>query len=221
MNRQKAAKKRRQTVRRMAALLLMVGFLFTSVALGNLIVQNRRLISAYNAESFALAENQNPAGITALAAGAESICPAKEPAAAYYPIYPKTGEEIGSLAFPTLDAVIPIIQGTAVPDLEKGIGHYLQSVLPGETDNCVLAGHRDTVFRRLGELKIGDLVIIRTSAGTFTYEVTGTRVVAADDLTVIMPTDHAVLTMSTCYPFNTPGYYPERYIVSADLSIDP
>ena len=206
MNRPRTAKKRRQTFRRIAVLLLMVGFLFVSVALVNLITQNRRLISAYNAESFA-ATAENPNGLTALAA--------------YYPIYPQAGEEIGSLAFPTLDAVMPIIQGTAVLDLEKGIGHYLQSVLPGEIDNCVLAGHRDTVFRRLGELKIGDLVIIQTSAGTFTYEVTGTQIVAADDLTVITPTDHAVLTMSTCYPFYSPGYYPERYIVSADLCINP
>jgi len=198
----------------------MVGFLFVSVALVNLITQNRRLISAYNAESFA-ATAENPNGLTALAAEAESISPKNEPVAAYYPIYPQAGEEIGSLAFPTLDAVMPIIQGTAVLDLEKGIGHYLQSVLPGEIDNCVLAGHRDTVFRRLGELKIGDLVIIQTSAGTFTYEVTGTQIVAADDLTVITPTDHAVLTMSTCYPFYSPGYYPERYIVSADLRINP
>lgn len=35
--------------------------------------------------------------------------------------------------------------------------------------------------------------------------------------TVIVPTDHAVLTLTTCYPFNTPGYSPDRYIVSAAL----
>jgi len=66
-------------------------------------------------------------------------------------------------------------------------------------------------------LKIGDQLIVQTSAGTFTYEVKGTRIVDEDDRTVIVPTDHAVLTLTTCYPFDTPGYSPERYIVSADL----
>ena len=58
---------------------------------------------------------------------------------------------------------------------------------------------------------------LHCSAGTFTYEVKGTRIVHADDKTVIVPTDHAVLTMTTCYPFNIPGYFPDRYIVSANL----
>ncbi|MGE5421634.1 MAG: sortase domain-bontaining protein, partial [Ignavibacteriales bacterium] len=38
-----------------------------------------------------------------------------------------------------------------------------------------------------------------------------------DDKTVIVPTDHAVLTLTTCYPFYTPGYHPDRYIVQATL----
>ena len=102
-------------------------------------------------------------------------------------------------------------------ELKKGVGHFNQSVLPGEKDNCVFSGHRETVFRQLGKLKIGDQLIVQTSAGTFTYEVSGTRIVDAEDKTVIVPTDHAVLTLTTCYPFNTPGYFPDRYIVSADL----
>jgi LPXTG-site transpeptidase (sortase) family protein len=136
-----------------------------------------------------------------------------------YPVYPVEGDNIGSLIIPALKQELPIIQGTGVKELKKGVGHFIQSVLPGENDNCVFSGHRETVFRKMGELKIGDQLIVQTSAGTFTYEVSGTRIVHADDKTVIVPTDHAVLTMTTCYPFNTPGYYPDRYIVSADLVI--
>lgn len=99
------------------------------------------------------------------------------------------------------------------------MGHFIQSVLPGEQDNSVLSGHRDTVFREIGDLLIGDLLIVETSAGIFTYEVTGTRIVDKDDQTVIVPTDHAVLTLTTCYPFRYVGPAPDRYIVSADLLI--
>jgi len=139
------------------------------------------------------------------------------PAKTLYPIYPSDGVNIGSLTIPTLKLKLPIIQGTGVEELKKGVGHFAQSVLPGEEDNCVLSGHRETVFRQLGNMEIGDLLIVETSAGTFTYEVNGTRIVDKDDKSVIVPTDQAVLTMTTCYPFDTPGYFPDRYIVSAAL----
>src|SRR5665647_1000423 len=134
-----------------------------------------------------------------------------------YPVYPAEGDNIGSLTIPALKRKLPILQGTGVEELKKGVGHFSQSVLPGEEDNCVFSGHRETVFRQIGNLKIGDQLIVQTSAGTFTYEVNGTRIVHADDKTVIVPTNHAVLTMTTCYPFYTPGYFPDRYIVSAAL----
>ncbi|MCB2293385.1 class D sortase [Clostridium algoriphilum] len=134
-----------------------------------------------------------------------------------YSVYPVDGDNIGSLTIPALKQKLPIIQGTGDNDLKKGIGHFSQSVLPGEKDNCVLSGHRDTVFSKIGNLKIGDKLIVKTSAGTFTYEVNGTRIVHQDDKTVIVPTASAILTLTTCYPFNFIGDAPDRYIVSASL----
>jgi len=161
----------------------------------------------------------DPPGYTAESNNAESDSPLALPAQdkPLYPVYPAEGDHIGSLTIPALKLELPILQGTGDEELKKGAGHFTQSVLPGEEDNCVLSGHRETVFRQIGQLKIGDQLIVQTLAGTFTYEVSGTRIVHADDKTVIVPTDHAVLTMTTCYPFNTPGYFPDRYIVFADL----
>ncbi|MGB7594966.1 MAG: sortase [Erysipelotrichaceae bacterium] len=134
-----------------------------------------------------------------------------------YHTFPVVSEVIGTLSFPKLKRTVAIIQGTTRTQLKRGAGHYIQSALPGEIENCVLSGHRETVFRNLGSLIIGDLIIAKTSAGTFTYQVTGTRIVDADDRTVIVPKDVATLTLTTCYPFDTPGYFPQRYIVSAEL----
>ena len=134
-----------------------------------------------------------------------------------YPVYPIEGDDIGSLTIPALNRKLPIIQGTGVEELKKGVGHFIQSVLPGEKDNCVLSGHRDTVFRQIGNLKIGDQLIVKTSAGSFTYQVNGTRIVHQDDKTVIVSTNIAVLTLTTCYPFYAIGNAPDRYIVSAAL----
>jgi len=66
-------------------------------------------------------------------------------------------------------------------------------------------------------MKVGDLVITETVAGKFTYQVLETRIVDQNDLTIIVHSDTAILTLTTCYPFNTPGYSPQRFIVSASL----
>jgi sortase A len=137
-----------------------------------------------------------------------------------YPVRPKIGENMGKLKIPKLKQIIPIIEGADEDELKKGVGHFFQSVLPGERNNSVLSGHRDTVFRQLGKLKIGDELITETSAGTFTYIIRKTRIVHKDDKTVIVPTEQAVLTVTTCYPFRYIGDAPDRYIIIADL-IEP
>lgn len=134
-----------------------------------------------------------------------------------YPIRPTDGENIGNLTIPSINQVIPIFHGTDEDELKKGIGHFSRSVLPGENDNSVLSGHRDTVFRKLGQLKIKDLLIVETTAGTFTYEIKEIKIVDEDDKTIISPTNDAVLTVTTCYPFDYIGSAPDRYILIADL----
>lgn len=134
-----------------------------------------------------------------------------------YPVRPKKGELTGELYIPKLKKSLPIYHGTDENELEKGVGHYAKSVLPGEMDNSVLSGHRDSVFRRLGEVGKGDLLITKTDAGTFTYKVRKVRIVDADDRTVIVPKPKATLTVTTCYPFSFIGSAPQRYVLVADL----
>jgi sortase A len=118
---------------------------------------------------------------------------------------------------PTLKLSWPIYQGTTDAQLAKGVGHYSNSVLPGQNDNSVLSGHRTTVFNKLGKLKQGQLILVKTRAGTFTYKVRSSRVVLKTDRTVIVPTKSAVLTLTTCWPFNKLGSTYQAYVVSADL----
>ena len=127
------------------------------------------------------------------------------------------GTFLGTLTIPAINKSVNIFQGTTTKTLAKGVGHYLGSVLPGVADNSVLAGHRDTVFAKLGKVIVGDAIIVRTKNGVFTYQVTRIRIVAKDDKTVIVPTKVATLTLSTCYPFFYIGSAPRRYIVSAEL----
>ncbi|RFU71055.1 class D sortase [Peribacillus saganii] len=134
-----------------------------------------------------------------------------------YQVRPEIGEEIGELYIPKLKATLPIFHGTNEDELAKGVGHFAGSVLPGEKDNSVLSGHRDTVFRKLGVVGKNDMLIVRTSAGEFRYKVRKVRIVDEDDRTVIVPKPKATLTVSTCYPFEYVGSAPERFVLVAYL----
>ncbi|WP_223701259.1 class D sortase [Sutcliffiella deserti] len=125
------------------------------------------------------------------------------------------GDLIGSLLIPRLDAKIPVFHGSTEDELIKGIGHVENSKLPEENGNIVLSGHRDTVFRKLGELEVGDLLQLEMAAGIYTYKIKKIRTADEDDLTVLVPRPRETLTVTTCYPFTYIGSAPERYILEA------
>lgn len=137
--------------------------------------------------------------------------------AVLYKARPKIGDRVGTITFPSLKLSWPIYEGTTDAQLARGVGHYVKSVLPGETDNTVLSGHRTTVFNRLGELKIGQLIYVKTKAGTFVYKISKFRTVMRTSKAVIVPTPTAVLTLTTCYPFNNVGITTRAFIVTANL----
>src|SRR5450432_741393 len=88
---------------------------------------------------------------------------------------------------------------------------------PGETGNAVITGHRDTFFRHIYELNKGDQIQVRRSGRTFTYEVTGKKIVMPEDVSVIKSTTDAQLTLITCYPTYYIGPAPKRLVVFSKL----
>lgn len=129
---------------------------------------------------------------------------------------PELGTIFATLKIDSVNLEKPIVHGDGDSELKKGIGHYAGSTLPGEGGNVVLSGHRDTAFRPLKDIKVGDEVIFETEYGVYKYKVSKTRITNPDDSTVTMPTDYEKLTMYTCYPFNYVGNAPERFIVECD-----
>ncbi|WP_042354862.1 class D sortase [Bacillus rubiinfantis] len=129
---------------------------------------------------------------------------------------PLMGDTVGLLVIPRISAELAIIEGTDPDDLAKGVGHYKGSYFPGDKGQIVLSGHRDTVFRHLGELKIGDVLTIQMSYGDFVYEITHTKIVQADDTsTITLQHKEEELLLTTCYPFSYVGNAPKRYIIYA------
>ncbi|MFT4401671.1 sortase SrtA [Bacillus sp. SW14] len=127
---------------------------------------------------------------------------------------PETGQASGILEIPKINAELPIVEGTDADDLEKGVGHYKDSYYPDENGQIVLSGHRDTVFRRTGELEKGDRLRIFLSYGDFTYEIVKTKIVDKDDTSIItLQHEKEELILTTCYPFSYIGNAPKRYII--------
>ncbi|GKV57387.1 hypothetical protein NCCP2222_33340 [Sporosarcina sp. NCCP-2222] len=130
----------------------------------------------------------------------------------------QNGETIGILQIPNLNKELPIVEGTDEGALKQGVGHYTGTVYPGEKDQILLSGHRDTVFTGLDKLQNGDSIIVKMAHGTFTYAIVDTKIVEQNDETVIRSTaPEELLTLSTCYPFRYIGNAPQRYVVYAKL----
>jgi sortase A len=119
----------------------------------------------------------------------------------------------------SLDAVV--VEGDSPRQLLLGPGHIVQTALPGDTGNSVIAGHRDTFFRHIFELNQGDEIIVQRSGQSFRYEVTGKKVVKPEDVSVLRPTPDAELTLITCYPTYYLGPAPERLVVFSKLLAAP
>jgi len=144
------------------------------------------------------------------------------------------------------DYVFTIIEGTGTAQLDKGPGHYPDSVLPGQVGNFAVAGHRvgkGSPFLNLDKLKVGSAIVIRTKTYWYTYRVLGDagsrnpravgplgipgmQVVDPSETGVIAPVPdragvkptHRLLTLTTCHPKFSAR---ERLVIHAQLEGSP
>lgn len=128
------------------------------------------------------------------------------------------GDVVGRLEIPRLSMSAIVFEGADHDVLERGAGHLPGSALPGDRGNTVLAAHRDTFFRPLRGIRVGDVVKIHRSRRDSAYVVQSARVVEPDEVDVLGPTTEPALTLITCYPFRFIGPAPERFVVRAVLA---
>lgn len=129
--------------------------------------------------------------------------------------------ELTLLSVPKINLESVVVEGTDNRSLRLGPGHLSDTPQPGETGNSVISGHRDTFFRHLNDLQMGDEVLVQRAGKTFHYKVTGKRVVEPTDVAVIAPTKDPELTLLTCYPTYYIGPAPKRLVVFTKLMTDP
>jgi sortase A len=127
------------------------------------------------------------------------------------------GDLVGRLEVPRLNLSVMVMEGTTDQTLRLGAGHIPNTPLPGRPGNTGIAGHRDTFFRDIRDIKKDDLIRLTTTHRTLTYRVIAMLIVAPDDVAVLQPTSRQTITLVTCYPFYYIGPAPKRFVVQATL----
>lgn len=141
---------------------------------------------------------------------------AGSPAAAVATPAPRAeGDLVGELRLPRLGLRAMVVHGESNRILAHAVGHLAGTAWPGEAGNVALAGHRDTFFRPLRHVEVGDVITLATPGGALTYVVEWTAVTGPTDLEVLAPTTTRTLTLITCFPFTHVGPAPDRFIVRA------
>jgi sortase A len=138
-------------------------------------------------------------------------------AASVVPV-PLEGAILGRLEIARLGVSVVVLQGTKPRTLRLGVGHIEGTVLPGEPGNSAIAGHRDTFFRALKEIRPDDEIQLQTATGLSRYRVDWAKIVSPSDVAVLKPSSESLLTLVTCYPFYFFGAAPDRFVIRAHLS---
>jgi sortase A len=131
------------------------------------------------------------------------------------------GAWIARLDAPSVQLTATVLEGSDDETLGRGAGHIEDTPFPGQPGNIGIAGHRDTTFRAVRHLHVGDPLTLTTSDRVYHYQITKTFIVEPEDVYVLDPSDHPILTLVTCYPFEFIGHAPHRYIIQAALVGQP
>ena len=145
----------------------------------------------------------------------EEVPPSTAPTPAPETPAPAPGDLVGRLRIPSAGLDLVVFEGVDSSVLRKGPGHVPGTSLPTRGNNCVIAGHRDSFFRSLERVKVGDSVFLSGDAGEREYRLTSRRIVTPETVEVMAPTGKDQLTLVSCYPYRWIGPAPYRVVWQA------
>ena len=131
-------------------------------------------------------------------------------------IYPSFGAQYAEIKIDSINLDAPVYWGDTEELLQQVVCQYTGSVYLGMKGNVVLAAHCNTFFYHLGEMKVGDTVVITTSYGEFTYRMAEQVLFKETDNGYVSPTEDDRLTLYTCYG-NLLGPTEDRLAVICEL----
>ncbi|MCU1303421.1 MAG: sortase family protein [Candidatus Sulfotelmatobacter sp.] len=125
------------------------------------------------------------------------------------------GDPFGKISVPRIGVSAIVAEGVDEKTLRHAVGHFPESAAPDTAGTVALAGHRDTFFRGLKNIRINDLVTLETPRGKYRYHVIHTTVVGPEHVELVRSSSQSDLTLVTCFPFHYIGSAPKRFVVQA------
>jgi sortase A len=128
-----------------------------------------------------------------------------------------TGQGIGRIKIPSIDADYVVVQGTDTASLQKGPGHYEYTAFPGQGKTIAIAGHRTTYlapFHDINEIADGDEITLEMPYGTFTYVVEKHEIVDPEQTEIVKNVGYERLVLTACHPLYSAA---QRWAVFAKL----
>ena len=140
------------------------------------------------------------------------------------------------IIIPKINVDVPVVYDVKTYDeqsiqngLERGVVHYGNTAVPGQTGNNVIVGHSSNnffnsgkykfAFVLLGRLEVGDTFILHYKGQRYIYKVSVKRIIEPNDFSLIQPTDVPTATLITCTP---PGTSWQRLVIQGEqISPEP
>jgi sortase A len=205
-----------RVIERLLTYLGVLGLTAVGLAYLDSTIGQRQAIAAFNTAASADSGRQ-PAALIGRAPD-QSLWSEKAKAA-FTHSNPYDAVPVALLRLGRLDLEVPVFIGTDRLTLNRGAGLVTGTALPGEPGNSVISAHRDSFFRPLKDVTVGDTLELRTMQGKRDYVVTEIFITDPLDVSVLDPTDTPTLTLITCYPFYYVGFAPDRYIIRATPAV--
>lgn len=129
---------------------------------------------------------------------------------------------VARLVVPALEESQVVLAGDSGNALAFGPGHQSASAMPGNNGLTVIGGHRDTHFRFLQNLRLGQRVGVQSGSGELRYyRVKSIDIVDASAGGITLRDSQDQLMLVTCYPFDAVfSGGPLRYRVVAEPELE-
>ena len=131
----------------------------------------------------------------------------------------------GTIVIPSIGCELPLWDGAGKVELRYGAGRMPGSSEAGEPGNLVIFGHRmrryGSIFNRLGEVSIGDSIIIERAGQAFTYTVDAIETIEPSSLSAYIGMEKegdpgsCRITLITCTPI---GVGSHRLVITGHLA---
>lgn len=136
--------------------------------------------------------------------------------------FPSVDKQFGELKIKDRNVNTKLFFGDGSIPLQNGVGVYAGSFIPGYGKTILVAGHNNTFFNGLKNVKNGDIISIATSYGNYKYKIRDTKILNADSKKAYdLNKKEENLILYTCYPFDTLGLTEKRFFVYADKISGP